>query len=421
MNIIPRGSLIILEASGISESFQEHVSNSTGCTIITLDPVEAERFVGFVPPEMTPFLIHPDDHSGANIGCECGGEFERVKIDNHHHIISNAEVNDLTLTHLGKYPSFDAQWWAGNVVDMVLNHLVKTKGLQFGVEQPEDPVVAATNAEYADMITALRPFATINEFSVTGSRVFIDGVYRNVNAKTLFIETLSRRVKIISQMDDGSRFSIVGELIERDDLAKTIKELKPSDAAPWSCDVVHAVLSSPVAITEAKRAQMIQLRDHVAEMMNVHNVKQLDNNRVEIVGVPKEPHKYFIGDETMKRVFEPEGMTNLSNMQRFLDAVEKAFTEQAHHASADEHRRAAGLHLTAQKLLRVFVECPENSSARSVLLEEYEEAARAAQVVTDNTGLVTVSRSTEIDWHVIDWHERIIRRHNAIHKDLTQC
>lgn len=202
MNIIPRGSLIILEASGISESFQEHVSNSTGCTIITLDPCGEERFVGFVPPakpvmHASPegFLIGLDDHPDTDTGCTCG------------------------------------------------------------VEQPEDPVVTATNTTYADMINALRPFAAINEFSVTGSRVFIDGVYRNVNAKTLFVETLSRRVKIISQMDDGSKFSIVGELIAGDDLAKTINELKPSDAAPWSCDVVHAVLSSPVAITETKRAQ----------------------------------------------------------------------------------------------------------------------------------------------------------------------
>lgn len=50
---------------------------------------------------------------------------ERVKVANNHHMITNAEVNDLTLEHLGKWSSFDHQWWAGNVVDVVLNHLAQ--------------------------------------------------------------------------------------------------------------------------------------------------------------------------------------------------------------------------------------------------------------------------------------------------------
>jgi len=50
----------------------------------------------------------------------------RPEVPNAHKVISNAEVNDLTLEHIGKWPSFDAQWWAGAVVNVVLNYLVTT-------------------------------------------------------------------------------------------------------------------------------------------------------------------------------------------------------------------------------------------------------------------------------------------------------
>lgn len=35
-------------------------------------------------------------------------------------------------------------------------------------------------------------------------------------------------------------------------------------------------------------------------------------------------NKYTIGDETMRRVFEPNGLTNVSDLQAVFDAVERA-------------------------------------------------------------------------------------------------
>lgn len=41
----------------------------------------------------------------------------------------------------------------------------------------------------------------------------------------------------------------------------------------------------------------------------------------------EEPPQYTIGDLTLKHVFEESGLTNLSDLQAVLDAVEAALTE----------------------------------------------------------------------------------------------
>lgn len=150
-----------------------------------------------------------------------------------------------------------------------------------------------------------------------------------------------------------------------------------------------------------------------------------------LITVEPDMTKFYIGDETRKQVFEPWAMTDLSNLQGVLDAVERALQPKPAakpDTSIDPvelHRAAVEAHVDAEKYAEAITALPEDfqSEGREMMVNEYFERQRKAENATIETKLrysefpkgeeskAWPSRST--------WHYHIKLRHSQILRVLT--
>lgn len=195
---------------------------------------------------------------------------------------------------------------------------------------------------------------------------------------------------------------------------------------------------APVTDTDAEKFPVVpdDVRKRAEWAADMVGVTKYSDMRVHVVqaaicALMNDDRQYTIGDQTMKKVFEPVGMVNLANLQWFLDVVEAALqpkpaAEPEKQLSAIQlHREAIALLSLAEKHAEAIQTLPTGfeSESRDVMVNEYFEHERKA---------ISASRKTDIEAELIPdhdgpriwndrsmWHYKLKGRHASILRTLT--
>lgn len=179
-----------------------------------------------------------------------------------------------------------------------------------------------------------------------------------------------------------------------------------------------------------------EVRKRAEWAADIVGVTKYSDMRVHVVqaamtALMNDDRKYFVGDETKRKVFDANNIQNLSNLQEVFDAVERALqpkpaVEPEKQPSAVElHREATKAHIEAEKHAEAIRALPNGfeSESREIMVNEYFERQRvafAASRKTDIQGEGIPDHDDPSIWNDRSvWHYKMRARHSQILRVLT--
>lgn len=279
-----------------------------------------------------------------------------------------------------------------------------------GYSTDQSNAVSAKLQQYRDagdqIVSLLKDTVKVKNrgFSSGGRRVTIKGTVLTSFVPAELHETL-KSVMTVDEVDfvpSTKAIVIKGSLVA---------ELKTDHGFTYSAEASKEVIDFIIMNADLKA---YQAQDFYRKLM-VHIVP--------LITVEPDTTKYYIGDETRKQVFEPWLITDMSDLQRVLDAVEIALASPTEIIDQGAtHREAGELHDIASEKFKAYFECPKESKARDILHDEFDTASKEAVAITAKTGLVVPALPNPKDpfeGNMDGWHNRVARRHHEIAKQLT--